>query len=44
MNEAKLEKKYDFFEYYSELLIPKENFKIPKDNEISLENIYFLRK
>ena len=39
MNEAKLEKKYDFFEYYSELLIPKENFKIPKDNEISLENI-----
>ena len=26
MNESKLEKKYDFFEYSSELIIPKETF------------------
>ena len=38
MNEAKLEKKYDFFEYYSELLIPKENFKISSNDKNLSEN------
>ena len=37
MKEAKLQKKYDFFEYYSELLIPKGNFKVSADHKFSTE-------
>ena len=38
MNEAKLQKKYDFFEYYSELIIPKENFKVSSEHKKLIEN------
>ena len=37
MKEAKLQKKYDFFEYYSELLIPKGNFKVSAEHKFSTE-------
>ena len=39
MKEAKLGKKYDFYEYNSELLIPKENFKISSEYKNTSENI-----
>ena len=39
MKEAKLGKKYDFYEYNSELLIPKENFKISSEHKNASENI-----
>ena len=38
MNEAKLQKKYDFFEYYSELIIPKENFHVSSEHKKIVEN------
>ena len=38
MNEAKLEKKYDFFDYYSELIIPKENYEDSSENKNISEN------
>ena len=38
MNEAKLEKKYDFFDYYSELIIPKENYEESSENKNISEN------
>ena len=38
MKEAKLGKKYDFYEYNSELLIPKENFKISSEYKNTSEN------
>ena len=38
MNEAILEKKYDFFDYSSELIIPKENYEHPSENKNISEN------
>ena len=38
MIESKLQKKYEFFEYNSELIIPKENFKISNETKILKDN------
>ena len=38
MIEAKFQKKYDFFDYNSELIIPKENKEAPSSNQNSKEN------
>lgn len=38
MLESKLQKKYDFYEFYSELKIPQENYESSVDHNNSLEN------
>ena len=38
MLESKLQKKYDFFDYYSELIIPKENYEYSSENKNISEN------
>ena len=44
MNAAKLQKKYDFFDYNSELIIPEENKEASSSNKNSEENSNFIHQ
>ena len=44
MNAAKLQKKYDFFDYNSELIIPEENKETSSSNKNSEENSNFIHQ